>query len=295
MSLKAWLLATRPKTLPAAVVPVFVGGACAYASSNIKWLPSLAALAGALLLQIGSNFANDVYDFEKGADTEQRLGPTRTVQAGLITPRAMKLGMWLVFALAFATGLYLTAVAGVTILVIGIVSILAAIAYTGGPYPLGYHGLGDAFVMLFFGFVAVCGTTFVNLGEVPALAWWVSVPVGSLATAILVVNNVRDVETDREAGKRTLVVRLGRASGVAEYAALLLAAYAVPVGLLALGLSGPWVLMPLVTLPLALKLLREVHTKRGPDLNLTLANTAKLLLAFGLLFGLGLAFGEPDG
>ena len=171
-ALASWLLAARPKTLSAASVPVAVGSACAFSLGGLRPAPALAALAGALLLQIGANFANDVYDYEKGADTAERLGPTRAVQAGLITPAAMKRGMYLVFALALLIGAYLTHVAGWPILAIGIVSIVSAVAYTGGPYPLGYNGLGDLFVFVFFGLVAVCGTVFVQLGRVPALALW---------------------------------------------------------------------------------------------------------------------------
>jgi 1,4-dihydroxy-2-naphthoate octaprenyltransferase len=197
--------------------------------------------------------------------------------------------MVIAIALAFAAGVYLTAVAGWPIVVIGLCSIAAGVAYTGGPYPLGYHGLGDLFVMIFFGFVAVCGTVFVQTGAVPPLAWLAAVPVGSIATAVLVVNNVRDRETDVKAGKRTLAVRLGRRAGVAEYAALLALAYAAPlVTVLALGRS-PWALLPLVTLPLGLRLLRTLATTEGRPLNACLAGTAKLLLFHGALFAAGLA------
>jgi len=248
----------------------------------------LAALVGALLLQIGANFANDVYDFEKGADTAERLGPTRAVQAGLITPAAMRRGMYLVFALATCVGAYLSWVAGPVILVIGVLSILSAVAYTGGPYPLGYNGLGDLFVFGFFGLVAVCGTAYVQLGRVPSLAVWCSVPVGALATAILVVNNLRDHETDARVGKRTLAVRWGSKAVVFEYALLLALAYAVPVYLATSQHEGRFVLLPLLTLPMARSLVRAVASERGRALNARLAATAKLLLLFGLLLGLGL-------
>ncbi|MEN9577177.1 MAG: hypothetical protein RJA70_186 [Pseudomonadota bacterium] len=287
----AWWLAMRPKTLPAAVVPVFVGSACALGLARFQWLPSIAALAGALLLQIGSNFANDVYDYEKGADTGARLGPTRAVQAGLISPRAMKTGMGLVFAVALLIGVYLTAVAGWIIVAIGVFSIASAIAYTGGPYPLGYHGLGDVFVMLFFGFVAVCGTVFVNTGGVPMLAVWCSLPVGALATNILVVNNVRDVETDRVAGKRTLVVRFGRRAGIAQYLTLLGLAYAVPAALWSSGVLSCFAFLPWLSLPLAWNLARKLRREQGQALNATLAGSAKLLMLYGLLFGVSVALG----
>jgi 1,4-dihydroxy-2-naphthoate polyprenyltransferase len=290
-SFRAWVMACRPATLSAAAVPVLVGSAVAYVEGGIRWGPALAALVGALLLQVGANLANDVFDYEKGADTTERLGPTRTVQSGLLSARAVRRAMVLVFALALLVGVYLTSVAGVSIVVIGLCSIAAAIAYTGGPYPLGYHGLGDLFVMLFFGFVAVCGTTFVQLGTVPALAWWASVPVGALATAILVVNNVRDRNTDVLAGKRTLAVRLGKAGGIAEYALLIGAAYLVPVALLMTRQAGAWVLLPTVTVVPALVLVRQVARNEGRALNPTLVNTAKLLFVFGLLFTIGLALG----
>ena len=195
-SIGAWLLASRPKTLSAAAAPVLVGTAAASARGQVQWGPALAALLGALLLQIGANFANDVFDFEKGADTAERLGPTRAVQAGLLSARSMRRGMWLVFTLALAIGVYLTTVSGPVILLIGCASIASAIAYTGGPYPLGYHGLGDVFVFIFFGLVAVCGTALVEIGHVPAVAVACALPVGALATAILVLNNLRDRVTD---------------------------------------------------------------------------------------------------
>ncbi|HEY1535352.1 MAG TPA: 1,4-dihydroxy-2-naphthoate polyprenyltransferase [Polyangiaceae bacterium] len=288
-SLGAWVLASRPKTLSAAAVPVLVGTACASARGALSWGPALAALLGALLLQIGANFANDVFDYEKGADTAARLGPTRAVQAGLISAKSMRRGMLLVFLAALALGLYLTCVAGPVILLIGCASIASAIAYTGGPYPLGYHGLGDVFVFLFFGLVAVCGTVFVELGHVPGLAVWCALPVGALSTAILVVNNLRDRETDLQAGKRTLAVRFGRDFAIAQYRSLIAVSYLVPVALAVLRVTGAEALLPLVSLPLALKTERAVATTEGRALNPLLARTAKLLLVFGVLFALGLS------
>ena len=288
-SIGAWLLASRPKTLSAAAVPVLVGTACAAARGDVKWGPALAALLGALLLQIGANFANDVFDFEKGADTAERLGPTRAVQAGLISARGMRRGMFVVFGLALALGLYLTAVAGPVILLIGLASIASAIAYTGGPYPLGYHGLGDVFVFIFFGVVAVCGTAFVEIGQVPALALACALPVGALATAILVVNNLRDRVTDLGAGKRTLAVRFGRGFALGQYRALIAVSYATPLVLALTQATGPEILLPVLSLPLALKTERAVSSTEGRALNPLLAATAKLLLIFGLLFALGLA------
>lgn len=286
--LASWVLAARPKTLSAASVPVLVGSACAYALGGFALGPALAALVGALLLQIGANFANDVYDYEKGADTAERLGPTRAVQAGLISPAAMKRGMYVVFALSLLIGAYLTAVAGPIILAIGIMSIISAIAYTGGPYPLGYNGLGDVFVFVFFGVVAVCGTVWVQTGQVPALALWCSMPVGALATAILVVNNLRDHEQDARVGKRTLAVRWGARAVLFEYGLLLALSYAVPLYLATSAHHGRFVLLPLLTLPLGRQLMRAVASERGRALNARLAGTAKLLLLFGLLLTLGL-------
>lgn len=269
-------------------MPVVVGSACAFELNGFRLGPALAALGGALLLQVGANFANDVYDYEKGADTAERLGPTRAVQAGLISPTAMKRGMFVVFGLALLLGIYLTAVAGPVILAIGIVSILSAIAYTGGPYPLGYNGLGDLFVFVFFGLVAVPGTVFVQLGQVPTLAVWCALPVGALATAILVVNNLRDHEQDERVGKRTLAVRWGPRAVIYEYGFLLALSYAVPLFLATSSAGGRFVLLPLLTLPLGRKLMRAVATEQGRELNARLAGTAKLLLLFGLLFALGI-------
>jgi 1,4-dihydroxy-2-naphthoate octaprenyltransferase len=294
-SFRAWVMATRPPTLLAAVVPVAVGTAVAVAEGSFRAGPALAALGGALLLQIGANFANDVFDFEKGADTSARLGPVRAVQAGLLRAESVRRGMLLVFSLAILVGIYLTRVAGPSIVVIGIASIVAAIAYTGGPYPLGYHGLGELFVMIFFGFVAVAGTAFVQVGRVPELAYLAAVPVGALASAILVVNNLRDIATDAPAGKRTLAVRFGERAAVAEYALFVASAYVVPIALFFIGVSGPLVLLPLATLPLAVALVRAVARERGRALNPLLGRTARLLFFTGALLAAGIAFGGPTG
>ncbi|APR78393.1 1,4-dihydroxy-2-naphthoate polyprenyltransferase [Minicystis rosea] len=287
-SLRAWVLAARPATLTAALVPVMVGTAVAHETGGVRPGPALAALFGAFMLQITSNFANDVFDHEKGADTSERLGPTRAVQAGLLTAKQVRAGLMVTIALAVLSGVYLAFVGGWPIVAIGIASVLSAVAYTGGPYPLGYHGLGDLFVMIFFGFVAVCGTVFVQTGTVPPLAWLASVPVGAIATAVLVVNNVRDRETDVKAGKRTLAVRFGRQAGVIEYATLFVIAYAAPiVAVLALG-QRRWVLLPIVTVPRAARLVRTLASTEGRPLNDCLVSTAKLLLLYGVLFSLGL-------
>jgi 1,4-dihydroxy-2-naphthoate octaprenyltransferase len=288
MTARVWFEAARPRTLPAAVVPVAVGAACAYATGELAWAPALAALGGALAIQIGTNFANDVFDAERGADGPDRIGPVRAVAAGLISPRAMKLAMIAAFGVACALGVYLVSVRGWPIAAIGIASIAAGIGYTGGPWPLGYHGLGDACVFVAFGTVAVCGTTYVSSGRVPALAVWAALPVGALATAILVVNNLRDRATDARAGKRTLAVRLGRRGALVEYAALLAIAYGVPVTL-ALAGSAPARALPLASLPLALRELRALAAAAsGPEYNRCLAATARVLLVHGALFATGL-------
>lgn len=287
----AWLMASRPATLLAAVAPVLVGTACAMARGTPRWWPILGALLGAIWIQIGTNFANDVFDFEKGADTGERLGPTRAVQAGLLTPAQMRRGMAVAFGLAFGCGIYLTWAVGWPIAVIGVLSVLSGIAYTGGPYPLGYNGLGDVFVMIFFGFVAVVGTAWIGLGTIPSIAWWAAVPAGALATNILVVNNLRDRHTDRRAGKGTLVARFGRKAGLAEFFVLMTAAYAVPVVLWQLEGGLHTLLLPLITLPRAILLIRQVVSLEGRELNHTLVGCAQLLLLHSLLFAVGIAHG----
>jgi 1,4-dihydroxy-2-naphthoate octaprenyltransferase len=288
-SIGAWIVAARPATLTAAFAPVAVGTACAWRVGGFRWDAALAALLGAFLIQIATNFANDMFDFQKGADTEERLGPTRAAQAGLLTVRQLRRGIIVTFALALGTGVYLTWVAGPAVIVIGLASMTAGLAYTGGPFPLAYNGLGDVFVMAFFGFVAVCGTAFVQASFVPQIAWAASVPIGALATGILVVNNVRDFEGDARAGKTTLVVRFGRGAGVREYAFLLAAAYATPIIMFVFGWTSAWVCLPLLTVLWAVGLLRSLVNDRGVALNQTLAETAKLLSLFGVLFAIGIA------
>jgi len=286
--LRAWVMAARPPTLPAAIVPVLVGSAVAYAQGAFRPLPFLAALVAALLIQVGTNFANDYFDYRKGADTAERLGPTRVTQSGLISPEAVLRGTALVFGLAALIGLYLIAVGGWPILVIGALSIAAGVLYTAGPFPLGYNGLGDLFAFVFFGLVAVAGTAYLHLGAVPLAALFYAVPVAMLVTAILVVNNLRDVDTDRAAGKRTLAVIFGRGFARAEYAALTLGAYLLlPIGF-ALGLASAWSLLPLLTLPLAAPLVRTMLTETGPALNAALKGTGRLHLFFGVLLALGM-------
>jgi 1,4-dihydroxy-2-naphthoate octaprenyltransferase len=283
-----WIIAARPATLGAAIVPVVVGSAVAAAIGSFAMGPAIAALLGAIAIQIGTNFVNDVYDFEKGADDESRLGPTRAVQAGLLSARQVRIGAIAAFVLAALFGVYLIGAAGWVVALIGISSIVAGFAYTAGPWPLAYLGLGDLFVMVFFGFVAVCGTVFVQAGDVPPLALLAAVAVGALSTAILAVNNLRDREQDRLAEKRTLAVRFGRRFAIAEYVLLLAAAYVIPVLIAISGLASWFVLLPCVTVPVAAKLAVRMAREEGRPLNDVLVGTGKLLLLFGTLFAIGL-------
>ena len=301
---KAWLMAARPQTLPAGTAPVVVGVGLAIHAGVFALLPALAALVGALLIQIGTNFANDYYDAVKGADTDDREGFTRVTQSGLITPGAVKRAAYLTFGAAVLVGTTLVYVGGLPILIVGLLSVAAGFAYTGGPYPLGYHGLGDLFVFVFFGVVAVAGTYYVQAAAtlaaplplsippetLPPVAVVASLPVAALSTNILVVNNVRDMETDAETGKRTLAVRLGYRWSRVQYVALLALAYLVPPALWLAGPASPVVCLPLVTLPLAVSVARTVQTNTtGEALNPALEQTGKLLAAHALLFGVGLA------
>lgn len=290
--IKIWLLAIRPKTLPAAMGPVIVGTALAAGDQVFHFGSALAALLAALLLQIGSNLANDVFDFKKGTDTKERTGPLRVTQAGLLTPRQVMMGMWAVFALAFLIGTYLIWIGGWPVLTIGVLSIIFAIAYTGGPFPLGYHGLGEVFVFIFFGPVAVCGTYYVQAGSLAASAWWASLPMGLLISAILVVNNFRDLEQDKKVGKKTLAVRLGPSGTQIEYFFFLAASGVVPLIMWLTDQTSGWIFLAWFSFPLALPLIKDMRTKRGVPLNATLAGTARLSLVYSLLFSMGYLFGN---
>lgn len=285
----AWRLAARPRTLGVAVAPVVTGTAVAFSLGGARALPALAALVSALLITVGTNFANDVFDHEKGADAEDRVGPVRAVQQGLLSARQMRLGAAVAFGLAALPGLYLVAVGGWPVLLIGVLSMAAGFAYTGGPWPLGYHGLGDLTVFVFFGLVAVCGTVYVQMLAVPSLAVATAVPVGALATAILVVNNVRDRSSDARTGKRTLAVRLGPRGGRVEYCVLVAAAFVSCPLLWLLANASVAVLLPALLLPRAWVLTRTVLTcEDGATWNETLAATAQLLVGFSFLLSLGL-------
>jgi len=287
-ALRLWIVASRPRTLPAAVAPVLVGTALAISFDEFQPLAFLAALVGSVFLQIGTNLANDYSDARRGADTEDRLGPVRVTAGGLMPPRSVLVGTYVAFGVAVLAGVYLTAVAGWEMLLVGALSIVAGVLYTGGPRPYGYAGLGELFVFVFFGLVAVVFTYYAQAEEFAWEAFVLAVPVGLLAAAILVVNNVRDLETDRRAGKRTLAVKLGRPRARTLFAAMLALAFATPVALpLAGGLSW-WVLLALVALPLAPPLHRTVATRTdGPALNGALAATGRLLAVFSLLLSVG--------
>ncbi len=283
-----WLLAIRPRTLPAAASPVLVGTAAAAAEQGMRFYPAVAAFAGAILLQIGVNLANDYFDFVKGVDTDERLGPVRVTQSGLITPSEILAGMFLVFFLALWAGVYLVVEGGWIVAAIGVSSILAALLYSGGPYPLASHGLGDFFAFLFFGPIAVCGTFFVQALRLNLTCMLLSLPIGFLVAAILVVNNLRDIPTDVKVGKRTLAVILGSRFARFEYTILITLAFGTPALLFLLGIVQAWALIPLVAAPRALKLIRSVKTLSGSGLNRLLAETALLTLLFSLLLSIGL-------
>jgi 1,4-dihydroxy-2-naphthoate octaprenyltransferase len=286
---RIWLMAARPRTLPAAVAPVLVGTALAGYLHVFHPLRFVAALLGAIFIQVGTNLSNDYSDARRGADAEDRLGPVRVTAGGLVPPKQVLVATYVSFGLAVLAGVYLIVVAGWLLLVVGVASILAGVAYTGGPRPYGYEGLGEVFVFLFFGIVAVAGSFFVEVKHLDWEAFALAVPVGLLAAAILVVNNIRDIDSDRRAGKRTLAVRMGRERtrtwfGVSVYLAFVLA----PVTWI-FGPVKPWVLLPWLTLPLAAKVVRVVRNRTdGPSLNGALARSGMLQLAFCTLLAAGL-------
>ncbi|NOR24315.1 MAG: 1,4-dihydroxy-2-naphthoate polyprenyltransferase [Desulforhopalus sp.] len=286
-----WLLAIRPKTLPAAVGPVAVGSAVAFRDGKFTLIPAFCCLLGAVLLQIGVNLANDYFDFKNDIDSEERLGPVRVTQSGLIPPGEVKRGMILCLFLAALVFLYLAVLGGWPIVLIGAASVLAALAYSGGPFPLASNGLGEIFVFIFFGLVAVGGTYLIQAGQLTWVAMLAAVPPGLLITAIMVVNNLRDIDTDRKAGKNTLAVILGRSRTIAEYKLLLLFSYLVPPAMIVTGVAEIYILLPLFTLPMALLLAKRVAQEKGALLNELLAGTAKLSLVYSLLFAVGLVSG----
>lgn len=286
--LQAWILAIRPRTLPAAVGPVLVGTAAAISDRQFVFIAAVAAGMVALLLQIGVNLANDYFDYKHGFDTADRLGPLRVTQSGLLQPASVKKAMIIVLCVAGATGLLLAVIAGWPVLAIGLTCILAALAYSGGPFPLASHGLGDLFVFIFFGLVAVCGTYFVQTGNLTVQVVQYSIPIGLLITAILVINNLRDIPTDLKTGKNTLAVKIGQQATRMEYLVLIMGAYVIP-ALWFLSRKFPiWILLPLLSLPMAAVLVNKVRDADGTALNPVLGGTASLSLAYSLLLAVGI-------
>jgi 1,4-dihydroxy-2-naphthoate octaprenyltransferase len=282
-------MAARPRTLPAAIAPVLVGTALAMTTHDLRVGGFVAALLGSILIQVGTNLSNDYSDARRGADTEERLGPVRVTAGGLVPPKQVLIATYVTFGLAVLCGVYLVLLAGPVLLAIGAASILAGVLYTGGPRPYGYAGLGEIFVFLFFGLVAVTGSYFVQTERVTWEAVVLAVPVGLLAAAILVVNNVRDLETDRRAGKRTLAVRLGRPRTRTVFGLLVYGAFVTVPLPWVLGSLSPWIALPLILLPAAVLLVRMVRTHTdGPTLNEALARTGMLQLAFCVLLAIGL-------
>ncbi len=288
--LQIWWLAIRPKTLPAAVGPVAVGTAVAFADGRFMALPALGCFLGAMLLQIGVNLANDYFDFKNNIDSEERQGPVRVTQSGLIAPEAVKRGMIICLILAAFVFLYLGVVGGPPIIIVGIASVLAALAYSGGPYPIASNGLGEIFVFIFFGLVAVGGTYYIQAKDLTAVALMAAVPPGLLITAIMVVNNLRDIDTDKKAGKNTLAVILGRYRTIIEYKSLIWVSYLIPVLMLIMDMSDAFILLPLTTFPMARSLIFKVECDLGSNLNELLASTARLSLIYSLMFSFGLVY-----
>ncbi|MTI88682.1 MAG: 1,4-dihydroxy-2-naphthoate polyprenyltransferase [Balneolaceae bacterium] len=287
--IRLWIEASRPKTLAAAFIPVLIGCALAWRDGQLSWLSSSVALACAFLIQVGTNFANDYFDFVKGSDTEERIGFRRATAAGLISPRQMLTATTLTMGFAFLLGLYLVWVGGTVVLIIGILSLIFGILYTGGPYPLGYNGLGDIFVFIFFGIVAVMTTYYINTLEWSEHSFWASLAVGALCVNILVVNNLRDVEQDKKSGKRTLGVLFGENMLKWEYMFMILTAYAIPLFFhLQFNYNG-WTLLPFLISPWAVILIKTVFTETNKsNLNITLERTAQFMMFFGILFSVGI-------
>ncbi len=285
---KLWIVASRPKTLPAAVAPVLVGTAVAVREGVFKPLPAFLALIVSLLIQIGTNFVNDYGDYKKGTDKKDRVGPQRFLTLGIITPAQMKKAIVVTFVAAFVAGLYLVRLGGLPALAVGVLSILAGIAYTAGPFPLAYNGLGDIFVLVFFGFVATAGTYYVQALTVSPLVLWASLPVGLLITNILVVNNYRDADDDKRANKKTLAVIFGKSFARAQYAFSLALAYLTLAYLYFNYDFSCGIFLPILLLPFGIKLTKEIFTLTGSELNLTLAKTAMFAALFSLLFSVGL-------
>lgn len=286
--IKIWISASRPKTLWAAFSPVIIGTAMAYGEGKVHWLSAVLAAVGAILIQIGTNFSNDYYDYFRGADKKERLGPIRVTQAGLVKPETMKRATILVFSLAFASGIYLIYRGGWPVLIIGLLSILFGILYTAGPYPLGYNGLGDIFVLIFFGLVAVGGTYYVQALEINSLVLLAGLSPGLFSTAILTVNNLRDISSDKKAGKKTLAVRFGEDFARLEYLFSVLIACLIPIVLFFISDSHLYALAASLVFLAAIPPIRTIYEQKpGKIFNQVLATTGRLLLLYSLLFSIG--------
>jgi 1,4-dihydroxy-2-naphthoate octaprenyltransferase len=286
--LDAWILASRPKTLLAALVPVVVGTSIAINDNKFHLTAALIALLCSILIQIGTNFVNDLYDFLAGTDKKERLGPQRAVASGIISVNHMKAGIIITFGLSFILGLYLVYLIGWEILLIGIISIIAGIAYTAGPFPLAYNGLGDLASFLFFGLIGTVGTYYVQAEEITATVFWSSVPVGALITNILVVNNYRDRLEDQSNGKHTLAVLMGEKFTRIQYVLFMILSYSILLIVFFTYKQSLLVFLPILSLPVAIKLIRMIYTLHGKELNKTLELTAKLSALYGLLFAIGI-------
>ncbi len=284
----AWILASRPKTLLAAAVPVIVGSSIAIHDNKFIFEAALVTLFCSLLLQIGANLSNDLFDFLHGTDKKNRIGPQRAVASGLISINEMKIGTAVVFGLSFFLGLYLVYLGGLFIFIIGVISIIAGLAYTAGPLPLAYNGLGDVAAFLFFGLVATVGTYYVQALEITPFVFWASIPVGALITNILVVNNYRDREEDSSNGKRTLAVLLGEKFTRIQYVVFMILSYSILFVVYFTFKKSLFVFLPFLSLPLSIKLINMIYTLRGRELNKTLELTAKLSALYGLLFAIGI-------
>ena len=285
---EAWVLASRPKTLLAAVVPVLVGSAIAVFDNVFNPFAAFIALICSILIQIGTNFVNDLYDFLAGSDTKERLGPVRVLANDIISVKEMKRGIAFVFISAFLLGLYLVYLGGWLILLIGVISIISGFAYTAGPYPLAYNGLGDIFVFLFFGFVGTIGTYYIQANQISAMVFWSSIPVGALITNILVVNNYRDLEEDKSNGKNTLAVKFGPRFARYQYVAFTIVSYLILLVVYFTFKKSLLVFLPVLSLPIAVRLMWMIYRYKGKALNDTLALTSKLSAIYGLLFALGI-------
>ena len=286
--IESWLIASRPRTLLAAFAPVMVGSAVAFNEGKLKIILSFSALLCSLLIQVGTNFTNDLYDFLKGSDTTKRKGPRRVLASGLISVGEMKTAIVLTFFTAFLIGLFLVYHGGFVILVIGILSILAGLAYTAGPYPLAYNALGDIFVFMFFGIIGTVGTYYLHTNDLSIVSFISSIPVGALVTNILVVNNYRDIEEDKTAGKKTLAVKLGKNFTLYQFTFLIVLSFLVPLLLFAFFNASIWIFLPYLTLPIAYKVISMIYTLNGTQLNSTLELTARLSAIYGLLFSAGI-------